>query len=270
MAREPETAAAVPSYTAEAVRLGTLLRQAGLPLDDRLLRMLIISALPQEMESVQTHLLYSKDAHGNPLDLAATQKVLATAFIAQSGTAGTPEGVATDGRAAAAAGGRPTGTQRGNKTRPGLDNSGDVGAQKHRTQAKCKQKGCTNTPTPGFSFCKRCYQSFKEKQKEMKTSGTSKKLIQDDKEDYIKGFTLMLKSFQETSPNLHILDSGCNRTCITDPMIFDNLSKPDLQYMVQADGSKVKVEAMGPITMHLESGFIQIPDALYVPTWIPT
>ena len=75
----------------------------------------------------------------------------------------------------------------------------------------------------------------------------------------------MLKSFQETSPNLHILDSGCNRTCITDPMIFDHLSKPDLQYMVQADGSKLKVEAMGPITMHLESGFIQIPDALYVP-----
>ena len=135
----------------------------------------------------------------------------------------------------------------------------------HRTQAKCKQKGCTNTPTPGFSFCKRCYQSFKEKQKEMKTSGTSRKLTQDDKEDYIKGFTLMLKSFLETSPNLHVLDSGCNRTCITDPMIFDNLSKPDLKNMVQADGSKLKVEAMGPITMHFESGFIQIPDALYVP-----
>ena len=74
---EPETAAAVPSYSAEALRLGTLLRQAGLPLDDRLLRMLIISAL-HEMESVQTHLLYAKDSSGNPLDLAATQKILAT------------------------------------------------------------------------------------------------------------------------------------------------------------------------------------------------
>ena len=84
---EPETAAAVPAYTAEAVRLGTLLQQAGLGLNDRLLRMLIISALPEDMESVRTHLLYTRKPSGAPLDLQDTQKVLQTDSITRAGNA---------------------------------------------------------------------------------------------------------------------------------------------------------------------------------------
>ena len=262
---EPETAEAVPAYTAEAVRLGTLLQQAGLGLNDRLLRMLIISALPEDMDSVRTHLLYTRKPSGAPLDLQDTQKVLQTDSITRAGNGTTPEGVLSEGRATVAKGKQTWGTRRNSQERQTDDNSRDVGAEKRHTHAKCKQRGCTNIPNQGFRFCQRCYEAYKAKQ----DSGNSRKCSYDDDDNRIKGFTLLLsedKNNVEDSPQLQILDSGTSRICIPDKDSFHIMNTPDIAQLAQADGTYIPVKGMGDVQLEFPNKVkVMANNALYVP-----
>lgn len=271
---EPDNVESVPAYTAEAVRLGTLLTQAGLPLDDRLLRMLIISALPEEMESVRTHLLYAKDTGGRPLDLQATQEILQTAQFTREGIGHTPEGVNAEGRAAVSRGTGSRGRRRTHQDGQNGSSSQDVGADKRRTHyrsAKCKQRGCTNETSDGFNYCERCYQTYKAKQD---SSGTSRKLTADDDDTRIQGFTLMLKQKDvevstdndNKNPDWLIIDSGCNRICFPDINVFNKIMTPDITEMEQTDGRIIPVCGMGQVNLRVGDGeLLTIPDALYIP-----